>query len=141
MLVIFCVYTILYLIQFLYLNIADLFTFVDLARAIDHYNLQAIDSSELLILSNGWTLDMEHLSNILIWNGFQCQFHKFHDFNAVFFIYEIIVRLSKCLKTEVFLWNSLRGFIYFITFDDLTSYFLRSVRHILVMSFFIYLYK
>ena len=93
MLVIFCVYKIVYLIQFLYLNIAYLFTYVDLARAmttdaIDHYNLQAIDSSELLILSNGWTLGMEQLPNILIWNGFQCQFHKFHNFNAVFFIYE-----------------------------------------------------
>ena len=88
MLVIFCVYKMLYLIQFLYLNITYLFTFVDLARAIDHYNLQAIDSSELLILSNSWTLDMEQLPNILIWNGFQCLFHKFHDFNAVFFIFE-----------------------------------------------------
>ena len=34
--------------------------------AIDHYNLQAIDSSELLILSNDWTFDMEQLPNIRI---------------------------------------------------------------------------
>ena len=68
--------------------------------AIDPYNLQAIESSGLLILSNGWTLDMEQLPNILIWNGFQCQLHKFHDFNAVFFITKIIIRLSKWFETE-----------------------------------------
>ena len=66
MLVIFCVYKIVYLIQFLYLNIAFLFTCMDLARATtdvtDHYNLQVIDSSERLILSNGWTLDMEQVT-------------------------------------------------------------------------------
>ena len=55
--VIFRVYKIVYLIQLLYLNTAYLFTCMDLARpttdVIAHYNLQAIDSSELLILSNG----------------------------------------------------------------------------------------
>ena len=65
---IFSVYKIVYLIQFLYLNIAFLFTYMDLARATtdvtDHYNLQVIDSSELLILSNGWTLDMEQVTKI-----------------------------------------------------------------------------
>ena len=68
-LVIFCVYKIVYLIQFLYLNIACLFTCMDLARAItdvtDHYNLQVIGSSELLILSNGWILDMEQVTKYM----------------------------------------------------------------------------
>ena len=106
MLVIFSVYKIVYLIQFLHLNIAYLFTCMDLAQpltthVIDHYNLQAIDSSELLILSNGWTLDMKQLLNIRIWNGFQCQFHKFHYFNAVFFSStKIIIRLSKWFELK-----------------------------------------
>ena len=137
MLVIFCVYKILYLIRFLYLNIAYLFTFVYLARAIDHYNLQSIDRSELLILSNGRTLVLEHLPNILIWNGCQCQFHKYHDFNAVFSFSKIIIRISKWLKTEVFLWTSLQGFIYFITFHWLPSYYLRPVNHIWFWAFYI----
>ena len=64
-----CVYKIVYLIQFLFLNIAFLFTCMDLAREItdvpDHYNLQVIDSSQLLILSNGWTLDMEQVTKYM----------------------------------------------------------------------------
>ena len=52
-------------------------------------------------LSNGWTLDMEQATNIRIWNRFQCHFHKFLDFNAVFFsITKITIRLSKMARTE-----------------------------------------
>ena len=106
MLVIFCVYKIVYLIQFLYLNIAFLFTCVDLARAIDHrchWPLQSTSYRQLRA-SHTFLAGPQTLNNYQIYlygMDFSVSSINFMISMRSFSFMKIFIRLSKWLKLKM----------------------------------------
>ena len=93
--VIFCVYKIVYLIQFIYIYIYNIFIHLrgsssshwpQMSLTTTIYKLSTAQRFSYFLMAGPYKWNK--LQNIRIWDGFQCQIHKFHDFNGVFFIYE-----------------------------------------------------
>ena len=62
------------------------------------YKLSTDQRFSYFLMAGPWPWNK--LQNIRIWDGLQCPFDKFHDFNAVFSFTKITTRLSKMVPTE-----------------------------------------